>query len=738
MLWIQISFPDKAFSYSTASINSLRDNQIAYYSDVSNGSTTFTTWEVLNINMPNNAGTYGDSNDYCSTARTAIDTAARSLVSAAGKNLNDYDRWLMAWDKFTNWGSCWAGLAYVGAKGGWINTPLTGTNPTSGWDVVAHELGHNWSFRHANAWDPTGNDPTSSSGTMRAYYDKFDVMGYGGGKVLQMHFSTYNKIRGNWFDPSTRLDLTASSSSGIYRLYAMDMNNIYGTPRMIAFPKDAQRTCFIEFRQAIAPSSVAYNSKHGILVKWALEGTGSNGYGKQYETDLLDMRPWTSDQRDAILGLGASFVDTSNGLSKTVVITPVKIVPNNYVDVMINFGPFTGNQAPSVGSVKTAYSSAPRNVPVPMRIMGGSDPNGDTVQFYWDYAYSASGLSRYFGDMNADLSQSEYTSTGTKTIRLTASDGKTGTVSATTTVTITSGCNCNGHGTCTSSKCVCTAEWSGAECDIPVPQVAGVNPATNVQTGGVVTVQGTNFTDTDFIRCKYATAGTSSWATYVSPTAVTCNVPIAGAGQTQETVTVSADTITYSPNGASFVYDSNSVPPTPTPSPTNSPGGDNSQDGGDPTNNPANNPTGTLTPEETGGLVGGLVGAAVVFACVGWIWKTRKDGGSVTGKFSGLSTPKRSGGGANNNNTRSNVAMTSMAGARSNAYATPAVNRPPPPIPARVNTAKALYAYSAQSQGELSLTPGDQLVVKSRGNDGWALVSSNGREGYVPANYITA
>ncbi|GAA5982912.1 hypothetical protein JCM10908_006829 [Rhodotorula pacifica] len=54
-------------------------------------------------------------------------------------------------------------------------------------------------------------------------------------------------------------------------------------------------------------------------------------------------------------------------------------------------------------------------------------------------------------------------------------------------------------------------------------------------------------------------------------------------------------------------------------------------------------------------------------------------------------------------------------------------------------TARALYAYTAQSEGELSLVEGEVVELTATGMDaaeGWAEVTKDGRTGLVPAAYI--
>ncbi|KAI7892738.1 uncharacterized protein EV154DRAFT_503953 [Mucor mucedo] len=76
-------------------------------------------------------------------------------------------------------------------------------------------------------------------------------------------------------------------------------------------------------------------------------------------------------------------------------------------------------------------------------------------------------------------------------------------------------------------------------------------------------------------------------------------------------------------------------------------------------------------------------------------------------------------------------------------YASQAATKraPPPPPPSRKpgeHTAKALYAFDGQQQGDLSFQEGDLITIvqKTDSQDDWWTGKLNGKQGIFPANYV--
>lgn len=61
----------------------------------------------------------------------------------------------------------------------------------------------------------------------------------------------------------------------------------------------------------------------------------------------------------------------------------------------------------------------------------------------------------------------------------------------------------------------------------------------------------------------------------------------------------------------------------------------------------------------------------------------------------------------------------------------------PPPKPKNLRFHRALFAYTAQEQDELSFSEGDLLViVDDKSDKDWWKARCRGKEGLVPANFV--
>lgn len=122
---------------------------------------------------------------------------------------------------------------------------VIGTQTQNNLQTLAHELGHNLSFGHANWLDcATGQNPGTWSGcTSYEYGDVPDVMGYGSGDSIGGSVSSPNLIRsGVWGSDSYNV---APQGTTTYTINALSMNS--GKRSIIVEQADGVNY-FIEFR----------------------------------------------------------------------------------------------------------------------------------------------------------------------------------------------------------------------------------------------------------------------------------------------------------------------------------------------------------------------------------------------------------------------------------------------------------------------------------------------------------
>ena len=222
---------------------------------------------------------------------SAIQTQAQNAATAAGYNRANYQFEMYVFPSVSSCG--WAGLAYVGWSGAWINQALSTY-------VAAHEMGHNYGLLHAHSWTCTGG-VLAGTCTRSEYGDPFDTMGGG-----LRQFGAYAKQSLGWLAPGTYA--SASGGEATYALAPLESASGF---RGLQLSTDAGRTYWLEFRQATgfdAGLSGNANVMNGVLVHLAPSAVGG--------TDLLDLTP-DGSVGNAALTVGNSYTDTAASLRFT-------------------------------------------------------------------------------------------------------------------------------------------------------------------------------------------------------------------------------------------------------------------------------------------------------------------------------------------------------------------------------------------------------------------------------------
>lgn len=205
--------------------------------------------------------------------------------------------------------SClWSGAATAAGNPGraWINGAYADY-------VVTHELGHNFTFAHANGYkclDSQNQAVTLSEHcTALEYGDPFDSMGSG----YFMHFNNAWKQKAGWYDS---VELQTITSTGIYTLKPVESsaNGI----KALRIPRDTQTDFYLEYRQPLGFDTVIRNYPaviKGISLRLGPVGTA---YRPTY---LLDATPTTQGFSfiDSSLQPGKTFSDPASGISVSTV-----------------------------------------------------------------------------------------------------------------------------------------------------------------------------------------------------------------------------------------------------------------------------------------------------------------------------------------------------------------------------------------------------------------------------------
>ena len=400
LLIIRVDFPDfQGGSATDDQMRSLISAMNSNYSDMSYGKASF----ALNgqgsaftpvLRLPNNVSYY-KTNSF-----SRILTAARSAATAAGYNYTNYTYEVVVTGAQPAMPGT-AGVAFVGARGAWLHN--------SQWNLktCAHEVGHNFGLLHSGAWD-TDNGSVIGPGEVWQYGNVFDIMGVGSSPHTSRHFSASVKNFLDWMPDSDLVKITTNGSTTT-RIRAMDMMQADGNKRALVVERPGTaRDYWVEHRQLYGAN---HGMRDGVLVNWAdIDGS------KRQQPLLLDMKPATSDKRDAVLPIGMTFSDAAAGIHITPVARGTDPDGVNWIDVTTTRGSVSGNLKP-VASLSATNSNPAVNGSVTFTCIA-SDPNGDTLAYFWDWGNGTTTTN------NGPIASKSWPAAGVYIVQCTVSDMK--------------------------------------------------------------------------------------------------------------------------------------------------------------------------------------------------------------------------------------------------------------------------------------------------------------------------
>ncbi len=360
------------------------------------------------IRLPQTAAYYATNvgggttrnNDLLSQAKTAYLAANPSFVAS------NYDI-IGVW--FVEIGMTQGGFAYGGLAGGgdlWIQG-------NSSVDLHVHELGHNYDIGHSSFWKPSVGslNPVDPAGTNDEYGDDFDVMG--SGPAPEGVFHSEAKKRLNWLAAGEWTDATAGGN-GTYRLHRIDHPNTGGV-RGLRATKGAGEYYWLSYRRLFSNSWL----KAGANIVWQ-----RNGLNRSWLIDTTPGSvPGASDRDDGALTIGRTY---SDGNLHITALARGGEVPNEYLDIKVNTGPFPGNVAPTVLLTGPSTISARQTCFLSAQ---ATDANGDELAYSWDFGQG-------FTFDNHSTAAFAWNSGGTYTVKVTVSDMKGNIAQATKIITV--------------------------------------------------------------------------------------------------------------------------------------------------------------------------------------------------------------------------------------------------------------------------------------------------------------
>lgn len=364
-----------AFDASLAALDAL-------FGASSYGAFGFASWEFVDV--------YDDQPvpDYL------LDSAARArskaLAVAAGKDPDGYTFVIYALPAIP--GLAWTELSYVGASGIWI------ANSTEA-SVLAHAIGHNLGLRHAGALVDS---------VFVEYGDQHDIMGLAN-LLAGKEFSSSEKSQLGWLGAEEILPVQAS---GTYPLHDLRKPIGAGQYHALTFARaEDGRTAWIDFRPTLQPVTpgVRDHYERAVLVILAGREFGGNTafvaaplFGTTYVEPTLDL---------FVTPLGRGGTDP------------------DFVEVVVNLGPFPANRPPVVAL--QADDASPGAGATVAFTATAVDPDGDPLAYSWS---TQGALTPY--DARAPSASYRWMTAGTYAVSVTVSDMKGGTATATLSVSV--------------------------------------------------------------------------------------------------------------------------------------------------------------------------------------------------------------------------------------------------------------------------------------------------------------
>jgi hypothetical protein len=307
ILYIRVNFPDDSSEpITTATAEDLMQQVDAFYRTHSYGQCRMKSTVTSLLQLPSPKSAYFITNSVTSRIDWhpfQILADARTVARASGYDPSQYDLEMVRLNGplVQSWGN-------IGFSGAWMFS----SHPAS----TVHEIGHNLGLYHANAW----NGALNGAGENTEYGDRFDTMGNPYYYDLA-GFNTVHKELLGWMGHSQETRVT---SSGVYRLYAHDTNQLTaGRAYALRIRKDDEKDYWIEKRQSFNLSEDMELS--GVLVYWDEWSQSNSG------THLLD----PSAASGFALPVGASLADSGANVR---VIPLRQSADRSYADVAVIFG----------------------------------------------------------------------------------------------------------------------------------------------------------------------------------------------------------------------------------------------------------------------------------------------------------------------------------------------------------------------------------------------------------------
>ena len=286
----------------------------------------------------------------------------QQALSDAGINKNAFDRIIYE----THGLSFNGGFAEVSGDETWFREGVP--------QVIAHELGHNYGFRHANTFETGRNSSLDvADGGSLEYGNVLDIMGSG-----ESTFNSYYKSNAGWIEDGE--EFLTVTQSGSHKLVALEANTEGSLSTLKIERANGEQPLWLSYR-----AEGTGNYSQGLYVYTATNSSNS-------ATLLLDLTPesnnpndfFSSDVTDGALLVGRTFAfESPQGVVRISVVglSPASGDTPASVDVVVTVGEDLDNVDPT--SALTASATDISRGSTALFSANASDSDGDVLVYEW-------------------------------------------------------------------------------------------------------------------------------------------------------------------------------------------------------------------------------------------------------------------------------------------------------------------------------------------------------------------
>ncbi|VGO13114.1 Adhesin BmaC autotransporter [Pontiella desulfatans] len=352
VLGVRVLFADASDAPSESSINSLLQGAKDKFARFSYDKLTLNP-EVATVTLNNNRSTYDNDE---------MKNAAETKLTNAGYKLGDYE--IIG---FYPGGGSFGSHATVGG-----HQFVSSSNGGS----TLHEMGHNFAFKHQSVWLQSSGDPGPLAHGSFTETDPFHFM-CGSSSITPSGVDPepYEKWQRDWITGRYKVD---SNGSYTYRIYTFDQQYTDSANDKRAIEvgrgggKDGSVWC--GYRSTLLENNNHLNQ--GLVIYWQPGGASTSA--------LIDAHPWSGygpyGTSNHALQPGETWSDPPSEIHITN-LGNGGTDPNKYMDVQVNRGAFSNNQAPAPtwDAPDTWTTGTPLTITVT-----GNDPDSDEVVCMWE------------------------------------------------------------------------------------------------------------------------------------------------------------------------------------------------------------------------------------------------------------------------------------------------------------------------------------------------------------------